>query len=75
MCVVTFIELIKIVCDVFKVCKFSICMLQEQKLQNCNFICCLVWVRNLTSHFKNEHWLWMFENRMLRLMFVPYRRK
>jgi len=72
---VTFIQLVKILCDVLKVYKFSIYMLQDKKLQNCNFVCCLVWVRNLTSHSKNEHWLGTFGNRVLRLMFGPYRRK
>jgi hypothetical protein len=37
----------------------------------CNFAGCAVWVRNLVSHFGEEHRLRDFENRVLRWKFGP----
>jgi hypothetical protein len=40
-------------------------------MQNYNFACGSVWVRNLVSDIKKEHRLEVFENRVLRRIFGP----
>jgi hypothetical protein len=42
-------------------------------MKHCNFASCTVWVRNLVSHFEEEHRLRDFESRVLRRIFGPER--
>jgi hypothetical protein len=40
---------------------------KDKSIQNCNFASYAVWVGNLVSHIGEEHKLWVFENRVLRI--------
>jgi len=44
------------------------------KEKSWNFASCIVWVRNLSSHFE-EHRLRTFESKVLRKIFGPKRKK
>jgi len=42
---------------------------EDYNIQNYNFACCFVWVRNLACHIRGERRLRAFENRVLRRIF------